>query len=135
MTPFQKDGVCVDSEFIRGRVGDFRSTELIRWPSKYAARLAQAFISTKPSVKIGRHQWEQVSDLGSKPYLFTDGIGTISKALGDRIWERLEGHEPNTVQSSVVSRSHVPESRLRRILTLCTVYDSVLGLQRHSLRG
>ncbi|KAG2020116.1 calcium ion transporter [Coprinopsis cinerea AmutBmut pab1-1] len=86
MSPFKKDGVIVDAESIRNSVGDFKGTELLKRPSMYAARLAQAFTATDPSVKIRRGEWEDVDDLGEKPYLFTDGVGTISSALADRIW-------------------------------------------------
>jgi RNA-dependent RNA polymerase len=30
-----------------------------------------------------------MEDLGKKPHLFTDGVGTISKELGSRIWAAL----------------------------------------------
>lgn len=77
----------IDANEIRDGLGDF--SELTRMPSKYAARLGQAFTATDPSVTITRDQWEEMDDLGSKPYLFTDGIGTISKGLGDLIWAAL----------------------------------------------
>ena len=87
------------------RVGEFQG--VIHQPSKYAARIAQAFTATDPSVKISRDQWEEVPDLVSKPYYFTDGVGTISKALGDWIWETLcatrRDHGSRAVQPSAVS--------------------------------
>lgn len=57
--------------------------------SKLTARLGQAFTSTNPSITIQRNQWAVVEDLGLKPYLHTDGAGTISECLDDEIWERL----------------------------------------------
>jgi len=57
--------------------------EDLRTPSKYAARIAQAFTSTDPSVKIRRDQWEEQAELG----VHTDGVGTISQELADKIWE------------------------------------------------
>ncbi|GLB34759.1 putative RNA polymerase [Lyophyllum shimeji] len=91
MNPFRHpEKGSVDSEYIRRSLGDFEGTDdLLKCPSKYAARLAQAFTATDPSVKIHRNQWEEVADLGFEPYLFTDGVGTISKSLGDRIWAAL----------------------------------------------
>ena len=71
----------VNAESIRAQLGDFSS--LLRTPSKYAARIAQAFTSTDPSVKIRCDQWEEQEDLG--PH--TDGVGTISQELADMIWE------------------------------------------------
>ncbi|KAJ7766875.1 RNA dependent RNA polymerase-domain-containing protein [Mycena metata] len=99
MHPFKDDnGTLVTSEIIRRGVGAF-SGPLLRCPSKYAARLAQAFTATDPSVAISRNQWEEVPDLivpghendeklHSK-YLYTDGVGTISRKLGDMIWRAL----------------------------------------------
>ncbi|KAJ7172136.1 RNA dependent RNA polymerase-domain-containing protein [Mycena filopes] len=99
MHPFQDDnGTWITSEVIRRGVGDFVGL-LLKCPSKYAARLAQAFTATDPSVKNTRNQWEEVPDLivpghetdekiHSK-YVYTDGVGTISRTLGDKIWQAL----------------------------------------------
>lgn len=100
----EKGRVTADS--IRQSLGDFSS--VIMCPSKYAARLAQAFTATDPSVDIKRDQWEVVDDLGEEPYLFTDGVGTISKELGDMIWNALcevrdISYRVNNVQPSAVS--------------------------------
>ncbi|RXW18615.1 hypothetical protein EST38_g7238 [Candolleomyces aberdarensis] len=81
--------VRVDGEFIRSDIGDFHGTPLLKQPSKYAARIAQAFTATDPSTVIHRNNWEEVDDLGEEPYLFTDGVGTISKDLAERIWEEM----------------------------------------------
>jgi RNA-dependent RNA polymerase len=71
----------VNADMIRTSLGDFSS--LARTPSKYAARIAQAFTPTDFAVKIRRDQWEEQDDLG--PH--SDGIGTISPELADMIWE------------------------------------------------
>jgi RNA-dependent RNA polymerase len=71
----------VTAEKIRASLGDF--SKLLRTPSKYAARMAQAFTATDPSVKINRDQWEEQPELG--PH--TDGVGTISPKLAAMIWE------------------------------------------------
>jgi RNA-dependent RNA polymerase len=71
----------VNAESIRASLGDF--SKLLRKPSKYAARIAQAFTATDPGVKIQRDQWEEQDDLG--PH--TDGVGTISPELADMIWD------------------------------------------------
>jgi RNA-dependent RNA polymerase len=71
----------VNAERIRAGLGDF--SDLLRTPSKYAARIAQAFTSTDPSVKIRRDQWDEQAELG----VHTDGVGTISQELADKIWE------------------------------------------------
>ncbi|KAI9452160.1 RdRP-domain-containing protein [Russula earlei] len=72
----------VNAESIRASLGDF--SELLRTPSKYAARIAQAFTATDHSVKIRRDQWDEQGDIG--PH--TDGVGTISSELADKIWEK-----------------------------------------------
>ena len=90
MNPFDIPGrgrITADS--IRRSLGNFEGTKLLRLPSKYAARLAQAFTATKASIYIRRHEWEEVPDLGSEPYLFTDGVGTISQQFADKIYEVL----------------------------------------------
>lgn len=91
MNPFRdaEKGLNVNAAIIRDSLGDFKGTKLLRCPSKYAARLAQAFTATDPSVNILKEEWEVVDDLGEEPYQFTDGVGAISKALGDRIWAKL----------------------------------------------
>jgi RNA-dependent RNA polymerase len=108
----------VTSESVRNSLGNFRfesksedpdrfTGKLIYQPSKYAARLSQAFTATDSSVKISKDQWELVEDLGQHPYEFTDGCGTISPALGNRIWDALCASRPNrreySIQPSAVS--------------------------------
>jgi hypothetical protein len=61
----------IDAHEIRTTLGDF--TGVSKQPAKYAARMAQAFTATDPSVKIRREQWEEVKDLGQAPYEHTDG--------------------------------------------------------------
>jgi len=86
------------------RQGEFPG--VIHQPSKYAARIAQAFTATDPSVRITRDQWEEVDELGTHPYYFTDGVGTISQELGDRIWKTLcearRDHGQHAVKPSAV---------------------------------
>ena len=71
----------VTAERIRSSLGDF--SRLLRMPSKYAARIAQAFNTTDRSVKIRRDQWEEQPDMG--PH--SDGVGTISPELAHMIWD------------------------------------------------
>ncbi|KAF5386830.1 hypothetical protein D9615_001534 [Tricholomella constricta] len=102
MNPFHhKKWGFIDSEYIRRTLGDFEGTELLKSPSKYAARMAQAFTATDPSVQIRRDEWKEIADLGFEPYQFTDGVGTISKALGDRIWAALCAGRGDNFKKSV----------------------------------
>jgi hypothetical protein len=71
----------VTAEKIRSSLGDF--SKLLRTPSKYAARIAQAFTATDRSVEILLGEWEEQPELG--PH--TDGVGTISPELASKIWE------------------------------------------------
>lgn len=116
MRPFRHPTGLVTAEFIRQSLGNFQGTQLLKCPSKYAARLAQAFTATDPSVSIRRDEWELVEDLTSEPIrrlgredvsVFTDGVGTISEALALKIWDALcEQHPrsgPNDIQPSAVS--------------------------------
>ncbi|KAL4268526.1 RNA-dependent RNA polymerase [Pleurotus pulmonarius] len=97
MNPFQDEqtGRWVTSETIRQAQGDFndlgnKKFYLLNQPSKYAARLAQAFTATDPSVDLRRNQWEQVEDIASPAEaVFTDGCGTISHSLAVMIWAAL----------------------------------------------
>ena len=84
MAPFRdpEEGY-VTAEKIRASLGNFSGLKLLRTPSKYAARIAQAFTATDPSVKIRRDQWEQQDEIG----VHTDGVGTISQELAAMIWE------------------------------------------------
>jgi RNA-dependent RNA polymerase len=77
----------VTAETIRSSLGDF--SKLLRYPSKYAARIAQAFTATDKSVKIRRDQWEEQEDLGPEKLEHTDGVGTISPELADMIWKAI----------------------------------------------
>lgn len=80
----------VSGETIRASIGNFKGTELLKQPSKYAARIAQAFTATDGSVQIHRDQWEVVPDIGGNDkYLHTDGVGTISRSLAKKIWDEL----------------------------------------------
>ncbi|KAG7092804.1 hypothetical protein E1B28_009121 [Marasmius oreades] len=113
------DDGWVTPDKIRDSIGDFKNLKeedyseedirfgflekdkkLLKQPSKYAARIAQAFTATDPSVKIQRDEWEIVDDLGDEPYLFTDGVGTIAESLADEIWAALckaRGNDPTRI--------------------------------------
>ncbi|KAG2750605.1 RdRP-domain-containing protein [Suillus brevipes Sb2] len=89
VSPFQHDTKgFVTASTIRTSLGDFSGC--INSPSKYAARMAQAFTATDPSVKIHRSQWSEMPDIvGENGVMFSDGVGTVSDELGDLIWKTL----------------------------------------------
>jgi RNA-dependent RNA polymerase len=119
----------VNAEWIRSQLGKFEG-QLMRQPSKYAARMAQAFTATDGTgVFLERHQWEVVDDILTEDekynytdgyacfisipaspslilIIYTDSCGTISQELADLIWaamcrNRID-HGANTVPPSVV---------------------------------
>ena len=97
----------VNAEYIRETIGDFKGTKLLRCPSKYAARIGQAFTATDPSVRIPREEFEEVPDIGQGDYLHTDGVGTISKSLSDEIWSQLQRPGSKVVKPAAVRRYSV----------------------------
>ncbi|KAG6332429.1 hypothetical protein ID866_6657 [Astraeus odoratus] len=72
---------------IRNSLGDFRKD--ILYPSRYGARIALAFTSTDPSIKIHKDRWSEIPDIKDRGVVFTDGVGTISQELSDMIWTVL----------------------------------------------
>lgn len=115
----------INAHVIRNNLGDF--SRVIHQPSKYAARIAQAFTATDPSVTIKRSQWEEIPDLGVEPYLFTDGVGTISPKLGDMIWDALCSDREESyrmrVQPSAVSGGLNLGQRVRLLIYVLLVPD------------
>ncbi|KAL0061487.1 hypothetical protein AAF712_011710 [Marasmius tenuissimus] len=90
----EEDYVGQDAEF-----GFYKQDlALLRQPSKLAARFALNFTASIASVSIRRDEWEIVPDIccGEKSiHIFTDGIGTISEELGNRIWASLDDGRSN----------------------------------------
>ncbi|KAI6030048.1 RNA dependent RNA polymerase-domain-containing protein [Pisolithus marmoratus] len=103
VSPFRHpDKGLVTAESIRASLGNFEA--VIYSPSKYGARMAQAFTATDPSVKLHKSQWSEPSDIEQNGILFTDGVGTISRELANLIWQTLCENYPdngvNAVQPS-----------------------------------
>ncbi|KIM20750.1 hypothetical protein M408DRAFT_333825 [Serendipita vermifera MAFF 305830] len=88
INPFDGEEGRVDAEFIRSELGDF--SRVIRCPARYGARIAQAFSTTEPSITVVAEELIPIPDKKSNsdpPYLFTDGVGTISQEIAEEIWE------------------------------------------------
>ncbi|KAK6334469.1 hypothetical protein TWF730_003683 [Orbilia blumenaviensis] len=80
--------ITVDS--IINNLGDFKS---IKIPGKCAARIGQAFTDTVANIKITDPMTVYKDDIvkvgyDGKKYTFSDGCGTISKALIEKIWKK-----------------------------------------------
>ncbi|KIJ69127.1 hypothetical protein HYDPIDRAFT_23984 [Hydnomerulius pinastri MD-312] len=89
----------VTAQSIRDTLGDFSG--VIYSPSKYGARMAQAFSATDPSVRIHRDDWSIIPDIEENGINFTDGVGTISQELADLIWQALCQDNPNLAANSI----------------------------------
>lgn len=79
----------INARLVRQTLGDF--SNVLKCPSKFAARLAQAFTATDPSVTISRSQWEEIPDMGPKNYEFTDGMPrlfVVYNLLNDLLYRR-----------------------------------------------
>lgn len=88
ISPFEGDEGRVDAESIRNNLGDF--SRVIKCPARYGARISQAFSTTEPSITVEAEEMFAIPDkkpyYGS-PFLFTDGVGTVSQEIADEIWE------------------------------------------------
>jgi RNA-dependent RNA polymerase len=88
--PFtDSSGLVVDAGTIRDGLGDFHYKNVIACPATYGARMAQAFTATDATVTLEEHEWEMISDIERGRWNHTDGVGTMSPALQQRIWAEL----------------------------------------------
>ncbi|KAG8901070.1 hypothetical protein FRC00_009254 [Tulasnella sp. 408] len=117
----------VNAQMIRDRLGDF--SRVIKCPARYAARIAQAFSATDPSVEIQPNEIEMINDvetetqlqyggseeLKARKYVWTDGHGTISPDLADEIWTRLCEIRPKRVNIGAETEEVRPRAYQVRI--------------------
>ncbi|KAI6023039.1 hypothetical protein PISMIDRAFT_595629 [Pisolithus microcarpus 441] len=89
----------VTAEYIRDNLGNFEG--VIYSPSKYGARMAQAFTATDSSVRLRESQWSEMPDIEWDGIVFTDGVGTISQGLATLIWQTLRGSDSDNSTSAV----------------------------------
>ena len=98
---FMKDfvnprGESINAATIIERLGNFDNLaydpNLIRCPARYAARISQAFTTTDSSVSVPTDEIFIEDDIMSESgqYCFTDGVGTISSHLAQKIWRALQ---------------------------------------------
>lgn len=86
MAPFYfKGDLLFDRMLIKG-LGDFSR---IRCPAKCAARIGQAFSETPTAVTIAPGVAKVIPDVERNGRLFSDGVGTVSKGVLNKIWSRL----------------------------------------------
>ncbi|KAI5808554.1 RNA dependent RNA polymerase-domain-containing protein [Peziza echinospora] len=84
MAPFEFEGEYVDAPALIARLGDFSH---IRSPGKCAARIGQAFSNTFNSVLVPQQSERRIPDIERNGRCFSDGCGTISPQMVQRIWK------------------------------------------------
>ncbi|PWN52218.1 RdRP-domain-containing protein [Violaceomyces palustris] len=87
-TPFRdEEGKLWNAHLIRQALGDFSRVEMI--PARYGARLSQAFSATAPTLQVSKEWIQEIDDIRSRSgHLFTDGVGQISPALMEKVWQK-----------------------------------------------
>lgn len=83
MAPFFEQGILVAAVMVIKRLGDF--TE-IRSPARCAARIGQAFTDTSGTVEVQAGKLLRVPDVARNGRTFSDGVGTISNNLIEKVW-------------------------------------------------
>ncbi|MCJ1377000.1 hypothetical protein MMC17_000090 [Xylographa soralifera] len=78
-------GEPLDARSIIRTLGDFSH---IRSPAKCAARIGQALSETVPSVDVNLGVVQIVDDIERDGRMFSDGVGTVSQSLIEKIWEK-----------------------------------------------
>lgn len=92
VAPFiHDDALLLDRDIIRG-LGDFT---VIRSPAKCAARIGQAFSDTRTAIHIDPENVQEIKDVEYGTYMFSDGVGTLSASL----LEKIVGELPRARQS------------------------------------
>ena len=84
MAPFVCRGELLHARGVIARLGDFSS---IRSPAKCAARIGQAFSDTNGTVDVLPGAIREVADVERSGRVFSDGCGTISLEVLQRLWE------------------------------------------------
>lgn len=91
-------GEALDARTIIRKLGDFSH---IMSPAKCAARIGQALSETVPSVEIALEAVEIAEDIERGDRVFSDGVGTVSRSIMDRIWDKYALHakvKPTVIQ-------------------------------------
>jgi len=83
MAPFEHEGEYIDAPALIADLGDFSH---ITTPGKCAARIGQAFSNTYKSVEVPQASEIRIDDVERNNRCFSDGCGTISVEMINRIW-------------------------------------------------
>lgn len=119
MAPFVLDGNLLHARAVIKDLGDFT---IFRSPAKCAARIGQAFSQTLSSTPIPESAIYRIPDVERNGYTFSDGVGTCSRDIMKKIWERYSrrrAHKPTIFQirfqgaKGVISLdTRLPDNRL-----------------------
>lgn len=99
MAPFiTEKGETVTARSLIAGLGDFSHIENA---GRCAARIGQAFSNTRASIKVPHQAINDIEDVMREEYLdgkfltrvFSDGCGTISLSLLERIWETNDNYK------------------------------------------
>ncbi|CZS94939.1 related to RNA-directed RNA polymerase [Rhynchosporium graminicola] len=86
MAPFVFEGSLLYDRIMIQELGNFSA---IQSPAKCAARIGQVFSDTRTAVAIDHNLVIEVPDVERNGRTFSDGVGTISVAMMQRIWDAL----------------------------------------------
>lgn len=83
MSPFFMNNKLMVAPLVIQNLGDFTQ---FRSPARCAARIGQAFTDTTGTVEIEPRMLVEQPDIMRNDRVFSDGVGTISQSLLQRIW-------------------------------------------------
>ena len=85
LAPFKHRGQNITADYLRSQLGDFSR---IRCPPRLAARIGQTFTTTSHSIDLQTDdiRIKEIPDVEVREYNFSDGVGTISRLMIERIW-------------------------------------------------
>lgn len=123
MAPFEENGIEVRAKDVIEGLGDFKN---IHCSAKCAARIGQAFSDTVHSVRVpdDADVVETKDDVIRNGRTFSDGCGTISRALLQRVWLSLPLYRRS-------KRPTVLQIRYRGAKGVVSLDNSLLGEQLH----
>lgn len=123
MAPFDEDGVVICAKDVIHALGDFSH---IRCSAKCAARIGQAFSDTVHAIRVPEtaNVIETKKDVMRNGRTFSDGCGTISEGLLQRVWLSL----PSNRRSK---RPTVLQIRYRGAKGVVSLDNALLGEQLH----
>ncbi|KAH6704064.1 rna-dependent rna polymeras-like protein [Leptodontidium sp. MPI-SDFR-AT-0119] len=91
MAPFVFEGALMWDRIMIQQLGNFTA---IQSPAKCAARIGQVFSDTRTAVAIDPALVRLETDVERNGRVFSDGVGTMSVAMMERIWDALPKAKP-----------------------------------------